>query len=113
MKLCSGAGDGIDHSSVSAPHGSAGATCPWRNDQATLTTVSSVPAANTSEPRLTIMFSVSQPRPLPYVEIRRAMPSSPSTCIGPNVTLNPTSIVQKLHRPRRSLSNRPVIFGIQ
>ena len=64
VKLCSGAGDGIDHSSVSARHGSAGASRPRRYDQATLTTVSSVPAANTSEPRLTIMFSVSQPRPL-------------------------------------------------
>jgi hypothetical protein len=33
--------------------------------------------------------------------------------MGKNATLNPTNIVQKLTRPRRSSSMRPVIFGSQ
>jgi len=34
-------------------------------------------------------------------------------CIGKNDTLKPTSIVQKLSLPSRSLSIRPVILGSQ
>jgi len=45
--------------------------------------------------------------------IRRGWPCRPMMCIGPNVMLRPTTIVQKLALPHFSLSCLPKIFGHQ
>jgi hypothetical protein len=34
-------------------------------------------------------------------------------CMGKNVTLKKTNMVQKFQRPSRSLGSRPVTFGYQ
>ena len=44
--------------------------------------------------------------------MRRGMPSIPGTCMASNVRLKPMTNSQKCQRASRSLSIRPVTFGI-
>ena len=45
--------------------------------------------------------------------MRRGIPSNPETCMGKNVTLNPTKTSQNATRPSVSLIIRPQTFGTQ
>jgi len=45
--------------------------------------------------------------------IRRGIPAIPKKCIGPNVTLAPTKVVQKCILPNVSEYETPIIFSNQ
>src|SRR5207248_5359378 len=111
-KLCSGGGDEVYHSSVSASHGSLPARVPLRRPCAiqTFATKASTPSAITPDPIVEIKLYASHSPPWWYVQMRRGMPSSPSMCCGRNVRLKPTKRSQKQSLPSRSSSRRPKIF---
>ena len=73
----------------------------------------SIPNARIKEPTVATMFQKSHPMFSGYVNTRRGIPSSPTKCIGKNVTFMPMNMSQKLSLPSRSLRNRPYIFGNQ
>ena len=53
-KLFSGGGDGVNHSSVLAFHGSGPAIAPRLTERTTLMTVNRIPSARTNEPTVEI-----------------------------------------------------------
>src|SRR6185312_15562062 len=65
-KLFSGGGDGVNHSSVLAFHGSGPAMAPALNERATLATLMRMPMASTHEPIVEIRLYVLQPELAEY-----------------------------------------------
>ena len=59
-KLFSGGGDGVNHSSVFAFHGSGPAIAPFLRDRTTLMIVSSTLSASTNAPIVEIRFMIVQ-----------------------------------------------------
>src|SRR5205823_944648 len=112
-KLYSGGGDVVAHSSVSPCQGSLPAGAPCLRLRHQFQKVSRTPNASRKAPIVDSRFQTSHPSPGWYVYVRRGWPSRPEMCIGKNVKLNPTNIVQNDHFPSRSSSIRPVIFGSQ
>ena len=88
-KLCSAGGDSVAHSSVAAPHGLSGAFCPLFSVFRMFTTSRLTPMTWMNAPAVTSWFRPSRFRSLPYVKMRRGMPSRPIQCIGMNVRLKP------------------------
>ena len=82
-------------------------------------TKNSTPMARINDPIDEIRFQklmLKKPSPARAAVVwymRRGWPWRPMMCIGPNVMLSPTTIVQKLALPHFSLSCLPNIFGHQ
>src|SRR5687768_6099815 len=113
-KLCSGGGEGVNHSSVLPRHGSGPAGRPRRTAQITLTTVRSTPAPSTNEPMVdTTLYPSSDGDASEYSAMRRGIPESPAECCGRNATLNPMTVIQNESLPSPSDIRRPDIFGNQ
>src|SRR5258708_3861507 len=66
-KLYAGGGEGVDHSSVQASHGSLPAVAPLKYDHARFTMKTAMPSAWKKTPIVTMRFHTSQPRPGSYV----------------------------------------------
>src|SRR5215208_4627356 len=79
-KLFSGGGDGVNHSSVFAFHGSGPAITPVLSDRTTLTTVSMMPTASSHDPTEEIALKVDHPDAVVYSYTRRGIPSRPAEC---------------------------------
>ena len=65
-KLFSGGGEGVNHSSVFAFHGSGPAIGPFLIERTRLMTVSSTPRASMNAPIVEIRLYVHQPEPSEY-----------------------------------------------
>src|SRR5215470_19013592 len=66
-KLYTGGGEGVNHSSVHASHGSLPASLPRKYDHSRFQTKTNMPSPWNITPMEVMTFKVSQPRPASYV----------------------------------------------
>src|SRR3954447_10472230 len=112
-KLYGGGGEGVVHSSVPPWNGSGPDGGPRNLLHARLAKIISSPAARMNPPIVSARLYASQPNPAWYVSTPRVIPSSPTMCIGKNVSIVPRKVTQNDACAQRSWYMRPVTFGNQ
>ena len=111
-KLCTGTGEGSCHSSERDRHGFSGVGTRANTSEYTkFPRKTSIEAPSTKAETDTQSFR--NWRWCGYVTTRRGWPMKPIAKSGAKVELNEMNIDQKWIFPSRSLSSKPVIFGIQ